>query len=104
MPPTGGAVTVSVMLLGAVLRVADAPVPVTTIVYVPGAVVALVRRVSVEPEPDWIGLALNDAVVSADWPLALRVTDCATPEVMVVEMVEVPELPAATLIEVGLAA
>jgi len=36
-------------------------------------------------------------------PLALSVIDCALPEVRTVEMVEVPELPAVTLTEVGLA-
>jgi len=79
------------------------PAPVTVIVYVPAGVVADVASVSREDPPELIGFVPNVAVVPAGMPLALRVIDCALPEVSTVEMVEVPGLPAVTLTEVGLA-
>ena len=100
MPPLEGAVTPRVT---AVVCVAEAPAPVTVIVYVPAGVVADVANVSREDPPELIGFVANVAVVPAGMPLALSVIDCALPEVRTVEMVEVPELPAVTLTEVGLA-
>src|SRR5207237_634156 len=87
----------------AVVCVAEVPAPVTVIVYVPAGVVADVANVSREDPPELIGFVANVAVVPAGMPLALSVIDCALPEVRTVEMVEVPELPAVTLTEVGLA-
>src|SRR2546428_829886 len=100
MPPLEGAVTPRVT---AVVCVAEAPAPVTVIVYVPAGVVADVANVSREDPPELIGFVANVAVVPAGMPLALSVIDCALPEVRTVEMVEVPEVPAVTLTEVGLA-
>jgi len=42
---------------------------------------------------DWIGLGLKVQLAPLGHPLVERVTDCALPDVIVVEMVLVPEAP-----------
>src|SRR5437899_12855859 len=59
-------------------------------VYVPGVAVPA-PTVSVELPPDWIGLGLKVQLAPLGHPLVERVTDCALPDVIVVEMVLVPE-------------
>src|SRR5260370_20209753 len=95
-----GAVTVSVT---GVLCVAEAPVPVTVTVYVPTAVLAPTAKVSVELPPEVTLAGLNVAVVPAGTPLADRLTLCAEPLVVAVEMVVVPDPPCTTDTVVGLA-
>ena len=93
----GGTVRVTV-----VEWVAEVPVPVTVMVYVPGAAVPA-PTVSVELPPDWIGLGLKVQLAPLGHPLVERVTDCALPDVIVVEMVLLPEAPWLTVTLLGLA-
>src|SRR5437868_14489090 len=78
------------------------PVPVTVMVYVPGAAVPALT-VSVELPPDWIGLGLKVQLAPLGHPLVERITDCALPDVIVVEMLLVPEAPWLTVTLLGLA-
>jgi hypothetical protein len=83
------------------VRVADAPVPVTVIVYVPEGVDADVASVRVDEPPDVTDVGLNVAVTPDGRPLAEKATDWADPAVVAVLTVVVAELPAATEPEVG---
>src|SRR5262249_42832333 len=83
--------------------VADAPVPVMVIVYVPASVVALVATVKVELAPALTDVGLNVAVASAGRPDAVRLTDCALPEVTAVETVYMADPPTVTLADGGIA-
>ena len=60
-----------------VVCVALAPVPVTVIVYVPVAVLPPTLTVIVEELPAVTDAGLNETVVPAGCPLALRLTLCA---------------------------
>jgi hypothetical protein len=95
-PPAGFTVSVSV-----VLCVADVPVPVTVTVEVPVGVDPDVLIVSVEFDPELIGLGLNDAVAPVGRPLALSVTLCALP-LTVVLTVLVPLEPCVAVALVAL--
>jgi hypothetical protein len=86
-----------------VVCVADEPVPVTVIGYVPAGVDDVVDNVSVEEPPEFTDVGLNAAVAPAGRPEAENVTDCAEPDVTAVETVEVAELPAVTVADDGLA-
>src|SRR6266536_3472002 len=86
-----------------VVWVAPALVPVTVIVYAPGAVDAPTFTVIVEEPPAVTVLGLKPTVVPAGWPLALRLTACAEPLVTAVLIVDVPLEPCATLRLLGLA-
>jgi len=77
-------------------------VPLTVMLYVPGVAVPA-PTVSVELPPDWIGLGLKVQLAPLGHPLVERVTDCALPDVIVVEMVLVPEAPWLTVRLLGLA-
>ena len=87
-----GAVTVSVTVVPCVALV---PVPVIVTGYVPGAVLASTVKVSVELVPEVIGLGLKAAVVPAGTPVAERLTLCAEPLVVTVEIVDVAVPPCA---------
>jgi len=76
---------------------------VTVIVYVPDAVAAPTDTVSVEEPPAVTDAGLKLADAPNGRPLALRLTDCAAPLVIAVEIVEVPLEPWATLRAFGLA-
>src|SRR2546422_50675 len=82
--------------------VAETPVPVTVMVYVPGAAVPA-PTVSVELPPDWIGLVPKLQLAPVGHPFVERVIDCGLPEVTVVEMVLFPEAPWFTVRLFGLA-
>ena len=88
MPLAGAAVTVR---LTDVLCVA-VPVPVTVIVYVPGAAVPA-ATVKVEPPPvvTEVGLSVADAPFGA--PVTVRLIVSGLPLVTAVEMVDVPVAP-----------
>jgi hypothetical protein len=90
----GAAVTVRPTV---VVCVAVEPVPVTVIVYVPGAVDAPALTVIVDEPPPVSDEGLNPTVVPAGWPLAVSVTVWAEPEVTVVAMAELPAAPGATV-------
>ena len=60
-------------------------------------------RVSVEEAPAFTGFGLNDAVAPPGSPPIDMVTVCAEPEVTVVEMLLVPELPCTNVRLDGLA-
>ena len=60
-------------------------------------------RVSVEDAPAFTGFGLNDAVDPPGRPPSDMVTVCAEPEVTVVEMLLVPELPCTNVRLEGLA-
>jgi hypothetical protein len=96
----GGGVTVSET---STEWVALDPVPVTVIVYVPGAVAAPTFTVIVDEPPDWTEAGLKPTVVPAGSPLALRLTVCGPPLVTAVPIVDVPLAPCATLRVAGLA-
>jgi hypothetical protein len=96
----GAAVTVSVTV---VVCVALEPVPVTVIGYVPGAVAAPTDTVIVDEPPAETVTGLNETVVPAGCPLALRVTLCDEPLTTAVEIVDVPLPPCTTLSDAGLA-
>ena len=96
----GGVVTVRPTLT---VCVALEPVPVTVMVYVPGAVAAPTLTVIVEELPDATEAGLKLTVVPAGWPVALRLTVCEPPLVIVVPIVDVPLAPWATLTLAGLA-
>jgi hypothetical protein len=70
--------------------VADAPVPVTLNVTVPGAVAAVVEIVNVDDCPAVTVAGLNDADAPLGNPDALNATLCAAPLVTAVETVEDP--------------
>src|SRR3982750_3630403 len=82
--PPGGAAAVTASDT-VVVCVEDAPVPVTVIVYVPGAVDDPTASVNVDEAPALTDVGLNDAVVPAGTPAAENVTACAEPLVTVVE-------------------
>jgi hypothetical protein len=86
-----------------VVCVADAPVPVTVIGYVPAGVEADVCNVNVDEPPEFTEVGLNDAVAPLGRPEADSDTDCAEPDVTAVEMVDVAEPPAVTVADDGLA-
>src|SRR5437588_671713 len=86
MPLVGAGVTVSGTVVPCVGLV---PVPVIVTGYVPGAVLASTVKVSVELVPEVIGLGLKAAVVPAGTPVAERLTLCAEPLVVTVEIVDV---------------
>src|SRR5919204_4904138 len=96
----GAAVTVSATFT---MCVALALVPVTVIVYVPGAVDPPTLTVIVDEPPAVTDTGLKLTVVPAGWPLALRFTVCADPLVTAVLIVEVLLPPCATLRLAGLA-
>src|SRR5437868_4144795 len=82
----GGPLTVNETVVECV---AEAPVPVTVSVYVPGvAVPELTVRTELPPEVTEAGL--NEPVAPPGRPLTVRATLCAAPLVMAVAMVEVP--------------
>src|SRR5438034_2747258 len=83
--------------------VALEPVPVTVIVYVPGAVLASTFTVMVDELPDATEAGLKLTVVPAGCPLAVRFTVCDPPLVIAVPIVEVPLAPWATVRLAGLA-
>ncbi len=85
-----------------VVCVADEPVPVIVIVYVPGAVELEVEIVSVDDAPVVTEDGENDAVAPDGRPLALSETVCAEPEVAAVETVAVVPDPAVTDADDGL--
>src|SRR5580765_4664057 len=96
--PCAGTVTVSEMLVACV---ALAPVPVTVIVYGPGAVDEPTLTVIVEEPPAVTDVGLNDTVAPDGTPLALNATDCAEPLVTAVEIADVPLAPWLTLTPAG---
>src|SRR5260370_429674 len=96
----GGAGTVRSTV---VVCVALAPVPVTVIVYVPGAVFAPTLTVIVDEFPAVTDAGMRLTVVPVGWPLALRLTVCAAPLVSAVEIVELPLPPCGALRLFGLA-
>src|SRR6266540_5812090 len=83
-------VTVSVNVVACV---AEAPVPVILIVYVPAGVDVVVATVSVDEPPEVTDAGLNDAVAPLGKPLALSATLCALPAVVAVLTVAVTEPP-----------
>jgi hypothetical protein len=87
-----------------VVCVADVPVPVTVIVYVPAAVEVPTLTVIVELAPEVTDAGLNDTVAPAGSPAALSATLCDEPLVVAVEIVDVPFPPCATVRLLGLAA
>ena len=101
MPLGALPLTVSVNV---VVCVADAPVPVTVMAYVPLGVVVDVLTVRVDDPPEFTEVGLNDAVAPVGRPDAASETDCAEPDVTAVEMVDVAGLPAVTVADDGLAA
>jgi hypothetical protein len=76
-----------------VVCVAAGPLPVTVIVYVPGAVEAPTASDRVDEPPAVTDDGLNDAAVPAGTPDADRDTVCAEPLVTAVEIVEPPFAP-----------
>ena len=87
----------------AVVWVTPPPVPVIVIVRVPVVALLLTVTVMVEvPEPGaGIELGLNLTVTRDPWPLAVKpIAELKPPEIAVV-IVELPELPLATLIDAG---
>jgi hypothetical protein len=76
-------------------------VPFTVIVYVPGAVDAATSIVMVEVPAPVIEVGLKLTVTPVGWPLADKEIAESNPPVTVLVMVEVPELPCATVTEVG---
>jgi hypothetical protein len=82
--------------------VADVPVPVIVIAYVPGAVELEVERVSVDDPPAVTEDGENDAVAPLGRPLALSETVCAEPDVTAVETVALVPDPAVTVAADGL--
>jgi hypothetical protein len=80
------------------------PVPVTVIVDVPAAAAVPALRVSVEePAPPEMLTGLKLAVTPEGIPVAERVTALLNPPETALVIVDVPELPATTLTEEGLA-
>src|ERR1700730_14040312 len=100
--PGGGGVPDTVRVT-VVTCVADAPVPVTVTVYVPPGVDACVVIVMREllPAVTLVGLKLAPAPLGS--PLAVSDTVCADPLMTAVLMVDVPLLPAFTLMVFGFA-
>lgn len=76
-------------------------VPFTVIVYVPGGVDEATSMVIVEVPAPVIEVGLKLTVTPVGWPLADNVIAESNPPVTVLVMVEVPELPCATVTEVG---
>ncbi len=76
-------------------------VPVTVIVYVPGAVDEATCIVMVEVPAPVIEVGLKLTVTPLGWPLADNVMAESKPPVTVLVIVEVPELPCATVTEDG---
>src|SRR5690242_8612065 len=84
------------------LCVAEVPLPVIVIVYVPAGVALAVEIDRVDGLPLVTDVGLNEAVAPDGSPLAEKLTVCAAPEVTTVfTVVEVP-LPAATEPDDGL--
>src|SRR3954447_20007615 len=100
--PPGGAADVTVNET-VVVCVAEAPVPVTVIVYVPAAADDPTASVNVDDAPAVTDAGLNDAVVPAGTPDAENVTAWAEPLVTLVEIVDVALPPCWTLTLVGAA-
>src|SRR5438067_12358767 len=69
----------------------------------PVAVAAPTLTVIADEPPAVIEVGLKPTVVPAGAPVALRLTDCATPLVTAVPMVELPLEPCGTLRLLGLA-
>jgi hypothetical protein len=82
--------------------VADVPVPVIVMVYVPAVVELDVESVSVDDPPAVTDVGENDAVTPLGRPLALSETVCAEPDVTAVETVVLVPEPAATDADDGL--
>ncbi len=83
--------------------VALEPVPVTVIVYDPGAVLGSTATVIVDAPPAVTDAGLKLTVTPAGCPDALSATDCADPLVTAVLIVELSFAPCATDRLVGLA-
>lgn len=83
------------------LWVADEPVPVTVMVYVPVGVVASAARRRAEVPPAVIRVGVNVAVAAAGRPLADQVMVSGVLTVDVTATVVVPEVPWATPTVVG---
>ena len=79
------------------------PVPVTVTVLVPAGVEIAAVIVNVELPPLLTEAGLKEALAPVGRPEALRVTLCAEPLVIAVEIVDVPLFPWVTLMLVGLA-
>ncbi len=83
-----------------VVCVALVPVPVTVRLYVPAAAVPEFS-VSVEDPAPVREVGLKEALAPAGNPEIERLTVCALPDVIAVEIVDVPEPPAVTLTVLG---
>jgi hypothetical protein len=99
-PPPPLEVTVRATVVACVALV---PVPVTVSEYEPAAAEDVVEMVSVDDPPELTAVGLRDAVTPEGAPATERAIVCAEPLTIAVLMVEVPELPAATLTLTGLA-
>ena len=93
-------VTVSVTV---VVSVVPPEVPFTVMGYTPVAVVPATAIVMVEVPVPVIEVGLKVTVTPVGWPVADNVTGELKPPVVVLVMVEVPDLPCTTDTEVGLA-
>lgn len=78
-------------------------VPFTVMGYVPATVVEATAIVMVEVPVPVIEVGLNVTVTPVGWPVADKATGELKPPVVVLVMVEVPELPCATETAVGFA-
>jgi hypothetical protein len=85
-----------------VLWVADVPVPVIVMLYVPDGVDADVVIERVDEPPEVTVEGDSEELAPAGRPLADNDTDWAAPEVVLVETVALAEPPAATAAEAGL--
>src|SRR5438270_465695 len=85
-----------------VVWVAEAPVPVIVMAYVPAGVADEVDRVKVDELPEVTVVGLKDADAALGRPEAERETDWAAPEVTAVLTVVVVAEPAVTEPDVGL--
>lgn len=94
----GAAVTVSVMVA---LWLPEVAVPVTVRVEVPAAVDAPTAIVSVELVPEFTEVGDRVAVVPAGAPVTVSATAWATPEVVLVAIVMVPDLPVVIDVDVA---
>src|SRR5262245_21022093 len=93
-PPWDMAVTSNVTVT---LCVADGPVAVTVIVYVPSGVVESVASVSIALAPAVTLLGAKPAVAPVGSPVAEKLRVSGVPAVDVVDSVVAPELPWTTL-------
>ena len=76
-------------------------VPLTVMLYVPVAVVEATVTIIVEVPAPVIEVGLKPTVTPVGWPLADREMAELKPPVTVLVMVELPELPCATVSEAG---